>query len=290
MDSINGYLTTPDGISLYAVFHPAGQTSASIFRPVLILPPLFEERKSAYATLRILAETLAAAGHPTLRFDWRGSGESGGKPGERCLSDLLTDATTTAQALSTWTTKAGLSPDKNGLVYLLGVRLSASLAMAWASEQSSFPSAGVIAIAPVVSGERQVRHWRLRSKMRAELTGQTAPTLPITTENAIEDFEGCDTPVEFFDAVAALNLDKHPPRLSRPTLLLQISPNAELNGETLKLLQHLRQNASSRIIDAEVVTAAPFWERLEALEAAGCPDLNEAVVKALRRMEGAQSR
>ena len=44
----------------------------------MICPPIGFEQLHSHRSLRHLADALAAAGIPTLRFDWHGSGDSAG--------------------------------------------------------------------------------------------------------------------------------------------------------------------------------------------------------------------
>jgi predicted alpha/beta hydrolase len=76
-----GYINAPDGVPLYVAYRAAPEGAFQAperSQAIVIAPPLFEERKSSYAPLRRLARLLADAGHAVLRFDYRGSGESGG--------------------------------------------------------------------------------------------------------------------------------------------------------------------------------------------------------------------
>jgi len=65
----------PDPV--FAVFHPSpgGATQGTA---VLLSPPWGWDEVTTYRSRRAWAEHLAAAGHPTLRFDFPGSGDSGG--------------------------------------------------------------------------------------------------------------------------------------------------------------------------------------------------------------------
>ena len=56
--------------------------------PVLICPPWGWEEVASYRTRREWAERLAAAGHPTVRFELPGTGDSDGDPG---TPDLVAD-------------------------------------------------------------------------------------------------------------------------------------------------------------------------------------------------------
>src|SRR5437588_6448648 len=73
---------SPDGCEeVFAVFHaPAADASAR--NAVLICPPFGWDEACSYRCRREWAEDLAAAGHPSLRFDLLGSGDSAGSPAD----------------------------------------------------------------------------------------------------------------------------------------------------------------------------------------------------------------
>ena len=65
----------PDPV--FAMFHPSSGGS-SPGTAVLLCPPWGWDEVTSYRSRRAWAEHLAAAGHPTVRFDFPGSGDSGG--------------------------------------------------------------------------------------------------------------------------------------------------------------------------------------------------------------------
>jgi len=69
----------PDPV--FGIFH-AAEASARSGTAVLICPPWGWNDITSYRARRTWAEQLAEAGHPTLRFDFPGSGDSGGAPGD----------------------------------------------------------------------------------------------------------------------------------------------------------------------------------------------------------------
>ena len=152
-----GYFKALDGSPLYGVYHAPGQKNDRAL-PVVICPSLFEERKSAYAPLRRLALRLSAAGHAVMRFDYRGSGESGGAGASRRWQHLREDVAVARKTL------AKLAGKRDSV--LLGLRLGATLAL---QETQRVGGEAVIALAPVARGAAQVRLWKMRSKIRAEL-------------------------------------------------------------------------------------------------------------------------
>ena len=71
--------SAPDPV--FAMFHPATPVEGPR-TAVLIVPPWGWDDVSSYRSRRTWAEHLAAAGHPTLRIDLPGTGDSAGLPGD----------------------------------------------------------------------------------------------------------------------------------------------------------------------------------------------------------------
>ncbi|MEI6232985.1 MAG: alpha/beta hydrolase [Planctomycetota bacterium] len=250
--AVPGYVKTLDGSPLYCVYHPATPIANPKRRyfPTLLVPPLFEERKSAFAALRRLAERLASAGHATLRFDYRGSGESGGAPSKRRWQHLAED---TAVARKTLARLAGARDSM-----LIGLRLGATLAL---QETLRVGGEGVIALAPVVKGAAQVRLWKMRSKIRSELTqantsGEAAKEDTVAAD--VLDFDGYEVGKNFFDDVSTVDLLKDSGALSCPGLTLQLSHRTEATPETLDLVKTLGSRAKHACMRVE-----PFWEKVD---------------------------
>ena len=250
-----GYIKARDGSPVYAAYHAPAQAEAAC--PILICPPLFEERKSAYAALRKLALRLALAGHAVMRFDYRGSGESGGSSATRRWVHLAEDAAEARETL------ARLSGRKEAV--LLGLRLGATLAL---QEAAGAGAMAVAALAPILSGAAQVRQWKMRSKIRAELTDRTARGSQVDAEHgqdarATLDFDGYEVHPGFFEDVTALDLVKAPPALRVPALVVQISHRVEPSNESKQFVSALGQKAKLACLRLE-----PFWDKLDDVDTA----------------------
>jgi alpha-beta hydrolase superfamily lysophospholipase len=122
---------------------------------LVICNPFGNEAISIHRTIRQLADAAARAGIATLRFDYDGAGNSAGH-------DLDPDR------LAAWVASVGLATDElrrvAGVdrVCLLGIRFGATLATLAAAGRTDV--AGLIAIAPVVSGRAYVRELRMLSR------------------------------------------------------------------------------------------------------------------------------
>jgi pimeloyl-ACP methyl ester carboxylesterase len=114
------YLRSRSGVDALALFDqpaeaPAGPTG------VLIVPPWGWDEVASYRSRRAWAERLAAAGHPTLRIDLPGTGDSAGDPETDGLVDLWVGA---IEAGVEWLR----GPGEAERVAMLGIGLGALLA------------------------------------------------------------------------------------------------------------------------------------------------------------------
>jgi alpha-beta hydrolase superfamily lysophospholipase len=137
----------PDGSKLFGWFHGPGTRTCG----VVLCPPMGYEAICSHRALRHLAERLARAGFPTLRFDYHGTGDSMGSdrdPGRvRAWFDSI------GAAIDTLKVRAGVSE-----VCLFGVRLGATLAGAVAAERGDV--ARLVLWAPCPTGRAYVREMR----------------------------------------------------------------------------------------------------------------------------------
>jgi len=259
-----GYIKALDGAPLYCAYHAAAENVTPKGRgfPVVIAPPLFEERKSAYSALRRVAQRLAAAGHAVMRFDYRGSGESGGTAALRRWEHLSQDVATVRKTL------ARLSGKRDSA--LLGLRAGATVALL---ETIRVGGEAVIALAPIVSGATQVRLWRMRSKIKAELTvdaesQKSDVKSQRSTNSDVFDFDGFPVHPGFFEDVAKIDLVKDLGRLSCPGLIAQVSHREDAAPESVRLMETLGSRATLRCIRME-----PFWDKIDDVDTAPLEDL-----------------
>lgn len=157
----------PAARSLAGWLHRAGRAASG---GVVICNPFGHEAICAHRSLRALACALAAAGIPTLRFDYDGTGDSAG--GDRDPDRLAAWIASTVEACRTLREVSGVE-----YVWLVGVRLGALVAALAAAESEA---SGIVAIAPIVSGKAYLRELEVLQKVLdlGELPPEQAGVMP----------------------------------------------------------------------------------------------------------------
>lgn len=128
---------------LFGVFHApvAPSTEAPA---VLLCPPFGQESIRSHRVFRLLAERLAEAGAAALRFDWYGTGDSGGDDADVDLDGWQRDLLAAHRQLG------ALLMDGRPTVWL-GLRLGATV-VALASRERVDRLAKIILWSPVIEG------------------------------------------------------------------------------------------------------------------------------------------
>ncbi|THD80565.1 MAG: alpha/beta fold hydrolase [Phenylobacterium sp.] len=168
--------------------HPADGRTA-----VLLISPWGFEALCLRRSWRMLADALAAAGYPTLRFDYPGTGDSLGEASDLPSLEALQAATIRAAELLKTRTHARR-------LVLIGQGLGASLAGLLAEELGA---GGIALLAPVVRGRDYLRELSVWGMTVAE-------TMQLETEagqgGAVAGFElpeGLRADLAAFDLTAA---------------------------------------------------------------------------------------
>ncbi len=125
---------------------------------VVICAPVGYEQVHAHRTLRRLADQLAEAGLPTLRFDYHGTGDSAGE--YETENRVATWLANIHDALDWMQDQLGCET-----IHLVGLRIGATLAVQVATER---PIESLLLWAPVVKGRAYVREIVALNAMRGE--------------------------------------------------------------------------------------------------------------------------
>ena len=144
---------------LFGWIHPAAGR-----RGVVLCGAFGFEQMAAHRPWRALADRIAAAGCPTLRFDYPGEGNSG-DPAEARVSANVAAIRRAVRFLRETT---GVTE-----IVLVGLRLGANLAVLAAQEEAVDR---LVLLAPAVTGRAYLREMRLRARTVGGVAGGVAPT------------------------------------------------------------------------------------------------------------------
>jgi len=205
----------------------ASQTGGGTTGVVLCAPQL-HEAMWAHRGLRHLADDLAAAGVPVLRFDYFGTGDAAGEGGE---PDFVPRAVQNVVAASAQL-RSLASVDQ---VVLCGWRFGATLAVlaaeAMAAAQRDAPAALVL-MAPVVNGRCYLRELRALTAFFVPEHGGAGDALPASEDEGLEVLS-YRLAAEAMREIGALRLDRRPGAPAPRVLLLDDAPGAMSKVATL---------------------------------------------------------
>jgi pimeloyl-ACP methyl ester carboxylesterase len=147
------------GDRFFAIFNPADRGPAQ--SAVLICPPFGWEEICSYRSRRLWARQLAGTGHPVLRLDWPGSGDSAGGPDDPDRLDAWTRAVFQA---SDWLSKAtGAAP-----LTAIGIGLGGIIACRAALQGAGLGQ--LVLWGASARGRDQVRELRAFSRLEVAAT------------------------------------------------------------------------------------------------------------------------
>lgn len=188
---------------LFGIYHMAQAAPA---RPAVVLCNAFgQEAIRAHRFQRALAERLARAGHPVLRFDYFGTGDSMGDDADGDLDGWCGDIHVAHQELRRLT-------NASRLVWI-GMRLGGSVALR-ATHDAPTDLAKLILWDPVLDGPRYLAHLRERHVASLEavysLPQKPSPRrLAANPANYIDEAIGFALSPKFRGQVSAITLDSH---------------------------------------------------------------------------------
>lgn len=259
---------------LYVFHHGAEGKRQGI---ALLLSPFAEEKKTAQRPLVEVARALARAGWEAVRFDFRGTGDSGGEFGEFHLDHWREDI----RAVASWAREV-LGPLPLGLV---GVRLGGSLALERATE---LEARWVALWEPIVDGRNYMRQNFQRRRIRQLLTeaeGGKVPEEPKEegTEDAFPafDFDGFWVNATLHRQIATWNLVASTPPFLGRVWLVQVGARESLRPEMASLAERLREQGAQ--VEVAVYRLEPFWSRVDYVSTA---PLREGLLTWLQRNSG----
>ena len=227
---------------LFGVLHEARGSRA---RPGAVLcPPFGQEALRAHRCLRELAARLAEAGFHALRFDYSGSGDSAGEPGEARLEAWIEDAVSAVAEIRDSTGEAR--------VVLVGLRLGAAVAALAARRAGG--AAALVMWEPVTNGAAHLAGLRAA---HAAWMRDHAPGAPLSPHEVL----GVPLPAGLASDLGGLRLDCGGAPPARRTLVVG---SAEDSGA-----QSLWKDEED--VERRVVPPAPVWLHAEGMARALVP-------------------
>ena len=232
------------GARLFGVLHLPDDTSRDL--GVVFCPPFAEEHKQGYRIFVETARRLAAAGVPSLRFDYRGTGDSEGPFTDFSLAGAIADIQAAANLLRT---RAQVEA-----VALVGLRLGASLA--WKAAEQGMAVERLVLWQPIVDGALFYRLNIRRMLVRQMMTHGKASGERDTGESGTIDLDGFLATRAMCEEIKALDLrEADAPPAS--TFILQFANATEPVAELRPLVDKL--GPAGRF---EPFVIEPFWQRL----------------------------
>jgi pimeloyl-ACP methyl ester carboxylesterase len=185
---------------LFGIFHPAAAATAAL--PGVVLCPAFgQEAVRAHRMMRVLAERLVRAGHPVLRFDFYGTGDSMGEDVDGDLHGWADDVRSADREL-----RSRSSAQQTAWI---GMRLGGSIALR-AAEQAPGGLRCLVLWDPVLDGARYLQYLRERHVAILEEAFSVRPK-PSAPQQALD-------PAAFRDEAIGFAL---PPALRQQMLALR---------------------------------------------------------------------
>lgn len=243
---------TYSDIHLHGMFFaPQGECRAAI----LLVPPLFEEKRCAHRALTTCAQALARAGAAVLHPDLFGTGNSQGRLTDIALDRWIDDLHAARDYVRD---RSGHAPS------ILGCRAGALLAAHAIAE--GLPTPRLTLLQPVTAGRGYLNQLRTRRMIQDKMTGDMPP------EIGEYEVEGQLLSPTLYSEFQALRLPAEMPDIQMS--LLQCSFNEKLLSEYERLVA---QWGAERVRVRSLV-CEPFWNPHSPH---GYPALAQAIVEEL---------
>ncbi len=234
---VTGYLPTARGAVAATLCAPC---QGAVRGVVLLVAPLFEERKACASGLHALGQHLGGAGLATLRVDVTGTGDSPGAPHEASLAEWEADL----DAAHAVAARAGLP------VVWAGIRFGALLAL---RAHGRHPGEALVLWEPLESGAAALRQGVQRKLVNEVASQGRAGSSRAGLERAWERGEGVDLDGHWVSGAlheALMSVECERPEPAVPALL--VLHRAGARAEVFR-------EAFGATLDVVVERAAPFW-------------------------------
>lgn len=235
---------------LFGVFH-AVESPAT--KPAFVFcHPFGEEKLWAHRVMVSYARDLARAGHPVLRFDYRGNGDSDGDFAASSLTTAVEDVRTAMRQVRTLAQVDRVS--------LLGLRFGALVAACVAEDEPELRQ--LVLWAPIVDGARYMQDL-LRINLATQLSTykevrqDREALVAQLRQGASVNVDGYDMMLPMYDEVSAMTLGKAPRRYAGRCLVVQADRQDRPQRELVQLVESF-PSATLAVAQEE-----PFWKEIQ---------------------------
>jgi uncharacterized protein len=238
---------------------------------VLLCNPFGEEATRAHRLYRVMASQLELAGHTVLRFDFRGTGDSGGGEEHANIGTWLEDTELAAGELQ----RAAGAPQ----LILVGLRMGATLA-SLASARGQLRPRHLVLWDPIVEGPAFVRE--LASAHRQFMTEEMADvgwhdTLRVDTNGVPDESLGTTITSRLAAELLEIDIASTPPAADHITVICTCETPA-----MARLRASIGSLPTTRWLD---IRASADWNTDSALNNATVPlDIVQAVVARIQEV------
>jgi pimeloyl-ACP methyl ester carboxylesterase len=222
---------------LYGCFHPAVPLHDFA---LLLCPPLGDEYIRAHRAHRLLATRLARVGVPVLRFDYYGTGDSGGVDTDATLAQWQANI---VQSIDELKRRSGLKR-----VMLAGLRLGAALALL-----VSLGRADVVGLAlwePVINGAAYLAELREAHEHKLFYIASASPP-PVSSSSELLGFTFAPSFLAEIEALDLLHIKDKP----AASILLLEQAEGEHMPQLRAHLSSLGAALTHQVVDDPVIWA-----------------------------------
>jgi exosortase A-associated hydrolase 2 len=237
--------------ALFGVLHE--RSSSASLTPFVFCHPFGEEKLWTHRVFVSFARRLAAEGHPVLRFDYMGNGDSSGTFSESSLATVRGDVRCAIDEVRRRT-----GADR---VNLLGLRFGATVASLVADEAPDIEH--LILWAPIVDGGRYMQEllrMNLTTQMAVhkEIRQDREALVTAMRQGQTVNIDGYDISLPMYDEVSAVKLAAEPKRHAGRCLIVQIDRQPGRPAPELTQLAAGYQLGSVTFAQEE-----PFWKEIQ---------------------------
>jgi exosortase A-associated hydrolase 2 len=235
---------------LFGVYHDPA--AAAVKTPWVFCHPFGEEKLWTHRVFVAYARRLAAAGHPVLRFDYMGNGDSDGSFSESSLETALADV---RRAIAEVRERS-----RSEMVSLMGLRLGGTIASLVAEDALGIERLALWS--PIVDGARYMQEL-----LRINLTTQMAVYKEIRQDRtelvaAMEqgktvNIDGYEMSLALYAETCAVKLAAESKRFAGPCLVVQIDRQP---GRVAGELRHLASTYARGTLT--FAQEEPFWKEI----------------------------